>query len=148
MRDRIIKFLKSETWLYLFFGFMTTIVNYVSFWLALQLLGYDKILVVNTISFVCAVIFAYVTNKIFVFNSKSWKWDVLKTEIPSFLSARILSYLFEQAGLYLCADVLHLERFSLLGVDGVLISKVVLSFLVVILNWFVSKFYIFKKKGD
>ena len=147
MINKFIKLIKSEAGLYLIFGFMTTVVNYVSFWLALQFLGYKRILVVNTISFVAAVIFAYVTNKIFVFNSKSWKWNVLKTEILSFFSARIVSYLFEQAGLYLCADILHLERYHIFNIDGVIISKIVLSFLVVLLNWFVSKFYIFKKKG-
>ena len=147
MINKSIRIIKSEAGLYLIFGFMTTIVNYVSFWLALQLFGYEKILLVNTISFISAVIFAYITNKIFVFESKSWKWNVLGKEIISFLSARILSYLLEQAGLYLSANVLHLEKYQILGIDGVLISKIVLSFLVVLLNWFVSKFYIFKKKG-
>ena len=104
MNNKIIKLIKSETGLYLFYGVLTTVVNYVSFWLALQLLGYDYILMVNTISFFCAVIFAYVTNKIFVFKSKSWEMGVLKVEIPSFLSSRLLSYLFEQAGLYISAD--------------------------------------------
>ena len=123
MNNKIIKLIKSETGLYLFYGVLTTVVNYVSFWLALQLLGYDYILMVNTISFFCAVIFAYVTNKIFVFKSKSWEMGVLKVEIPSFLSSRLLSYLFEQAGLYISADILHLERYSILGVDGILVSK-------------------------
>lgn len=145
MKDKIIKLIKSETGLYLFYGVMTTVVNYVSFWLALQLLGYDRILIVNTFSFICAVVFAYVTNKLFVFKSKSWQWSVLKVEIPSFLSARILSYIFEQAGLYLSANVLHLERYFVFGIDGVLIAKVVLSFTVVLINWAISKFLIFKK---
>lgn len=145
MKDKIIKLTKSETGLYLFYGVMTTVVNYVSFWLALQLFGYDRILIVNTISFVCAVVFAYITNKLFVFKSKSWKMSVLKVEIPSFLSARILSYLFEQLGLYLSANVLHLERYSVLEIDGVLIAKIILSFAVVLLNWAISKFLIFKK---
>lgn len=145
MKDKIIKLTKSETGLYLFYGVMTTVVNYVSFWLALQMFGYDRILIVNTISFVCAVVFAYITNKLFVFKSKSWKMSVLKVEIPSFLSARILSYLFEQLGLYLSANVLHLERYSVLEIDGVLIAKIILSFTVVLLNWAISKFLIFKK---
>lgn len=147
MKEKILKIIKSEAFLYLFFGGLTTLVNYISFWLALQILGYNRILTVNTISFICAVTFAYVTNKLFVFNSKSWKWEILKKELPSFLSARILSYFIEQIGLYLCADVFHFEKYSCFGIDGVLISKVVLSFLVVLLNWAVSKFLVFKKKG-
>lgn len=101
---------------------------------------------VNTVSFVCAVIFAYITNKIFVFKSTSWQAAVLFKEMLSFLSARLLSYFFEQAGLYLCTDILKLEKYSVLGINGVLIAKVVLSFLVVLLNWAVSKFFIFKRK--
>ena len=145
MINKIIKLIRSEAGLYLIFGFMTTIVNYVTFWLALQILGYEEILVVNTISFISAVVFAYITNKIFVFKSKEWKWSVLRKELISFISARILSYLFEQLGLFFSANILHLEKYIIFGVDGVLISKVILSFAVVLLNWFISKFYIFKK---
>lgn len=144
MKEKIIRLIKSETGLYLVFGFLTTAVNYISFWIALQYLGYERILTVNTVSFVCAVIFAYTTNKIFVFKSTSWQAAVLFKEMLSFLSARLLSYFFEQAGLYLCTDILKLEKYSVLGINGVLIAKVVLSFLVVLLNWAVSKFFIFK----
>ena len=141
MKEKIIRLIKSETGLYLVFGFLTTAVNYISFWIALQYLGYERILTVNTVSFVCAV-----TNKIFVFKSTSWQAAVLFKEMLSFLSARLLSYFFEQAGLYLCTDILKLEKYSVLGINGVLIAKVVLSFLVVLLNWAVSKFFIFKRK--
>ncbi len=146
MIDKLLKLIKSETGLYLFFGVMTTAVNYISFILFLNILGYDNILIVNTFSFVFAASFAYITNKLFVFKSKSWKIKLVISEALSFFSARILSYFFEQIGLYLCADVWHLERFAVFGVNGVLISKVILSFLVVILNWAISKFFIFKKK--
>ncbi len=145
MKEKILKILKSETISYLFFGVLTTIVNYASFLLFLQFLGYDKVLIVNTISFVFASSFAYITNKLFVFQSKSWEFKILCKEILAFFSARILSYLFEQIGLYISTDIMHLERFSVFGIDGVLISKVILSFLVVLLNWVVSKFFIFKK---
>lgn len=145
LKEKILKVVKSETGSYLIFGAMTTFVNYVSFWIALQFLGYNHILTVNTISFICAVAFAYITNKLYVFKSKSWHYSILIKEIATFLSARLLSYFFEQAGLYLCADIWHLEKYIILGIDGVLISKVVLSFLVVLLNWAVSKYFIFKK---
>lgn len=110
MKEKIIRLIKSETGLYLILGFLTTAVNYISFWIALQHLGYERILTVNTVSFVCAVIFAYITNKIFVFNSTSRQAAVLFKEMLSFLSARLLSYFFEQAGLYLCTDILKLEK--------------------------------------
>lgn len=146
LKQKILNFIKSEIGSYLIFGVMTTVVNYLSFVLFLKLLGYDYILTINTISFVFAVVFAYLTNKIFVFHSKSWKFSVLCKEIPSFLSARLLSYFFEQFGLYMCVEVLHLEKYSVFGVDGAIISKVILSFIVVLLNWAISKFFIFKGK--
>ena len=146
MKEKILKILKSETGSYLFFGVMTTAVNYVSFIVFLKLLGYDRVLTVNTIAFVFAATFAYFTNKLFVFRSKSFEFKVLIKEIIAFFSARIMSYLFEQAGLYISSDVLQLERFSVLGINCVLIAKVVLSFTVVLINWAISKFFIFKQK--
>ena len=144
-KDKILNFFKSETISYLFYGVLTTVVSYVSFYIASLILSYDFILIINTISFICAVVFAYITNKLFVFKSKSWKWSTLKIEIPSFLSARIFSYLLEQFGLYLSVNVLHLEQYSVFEINGVYIAKIVLSFAVVILNWAISKFFIFKK---
>lgn len=143
--NKILNFFKKETISYLFYGVLTTVVSYVSFYIASLILSYDFILIINTISFICAVVFAYITNKLFVFKSKSWKWSTLKIEIPSFLSARIFSYFLEQFGLYLSVNVIHLERYSVFEINGVYIAKIVLSFAVVILNWAVSKFLIFKK---
>lgn len=139
--------LSSETGSYLFFGVLTTVVNYVSFLVALYFLGYEHILIVNTISFFSATLFAFLTNKAFVFHSKYWTWKILFSEFFAFLLARCFSYFFEQSGLYICAYVLYLERYFLFGIDGVLLSKIVLSFVVVLLNWAVSKFLIFRKRG-
>lgn len=144
MKNKILKLFKTETVAYLFYGVLTTIVSYLSFYLASLVLSYDYILIINTVSFVCAVVFAYITNKLYVFKSKSWKWQVLKVEIPSFLSARILSYFLEQFGLYLSVNVLHLDLCFVFGINCVYIAKIVLSFVVVILNWVISKFFVFK----
>lgn len=146
LKDKIIKFLKSEVGLYLFFGAMTTLVNYIVFVIFSFILGYEKILIVNTISFIVAVIFAYITNKLYVFHSNSWAPKILIGEILSFASARIFSYFIEQIGLYLSADIWHLERFKIWFFDGIMISKVFLSVLVILLNWVFSKFIIFRKK--
>ena len=61
---------------YLFFGVLTTIVNYASFAAALWLLGTSATLVANAVSFVLATAFAYVTNKRFVFRSPGWRPSV------------------------------------------------------------------------
>ncbi len=139
------KKLLGESGLYLLFGVLTTVVSYISFVLFLYLLGEEYVLTANTISFICAVTFAFVTNKAFVFESRNWKWTVLRKEIPSFLAARIASYFLEQGGLYLSQSVLHLDDKTLFGINGIMIAKLVLTVLVVIINWVLSKFIIFKK---
>ena len=147
------KFIFSkESWLYLFYGVLTTVVNYVAFYLFYSVLFHQKASVVaNVIAFIFAVTFAYITNKLFVFESKSWDISVLRQEIPQFFGARLLSFLFEELGLLICDNMLGLGRYHLfsiwkISVDGVLLSKVILSVFVVIINYFFCKFLIFKKK--
>lgn len=61
------------------------------FGLGILLFGEEYTLLINVGCFIVAASFAYVTNKLFVFDSKSWDWTVLRKEIPAFFSARILS---------------------------------------------------------
>lgn len=146
MIKKILNLAAGEAGMYLIFGVLTTIVNYGVFYIFLKLLGDDMVLTVNTIAFVFAVTFAYITNKIFVFKSKSWKLKDLGKEIAAFLTARIVSYFFEQIGLLVCVEYWNVGEISVFGIDGVLISKVVLSFIAVLVNYIFSKFIIFKKK--
>ena len=91
--DKIKKILNRETVLYIIFGVATTVVNYVVFYLLYNVLwNQSHSLAANAAAFVAAVIFAFVVNKLFVFESKSWSADTLKREIPSFLAARILRH--------------------------------------------------------
>lgn len=136
----------GEAGMYLIFGVLTTVVNYGAFWIFLHLLGDELVLTVNTIAFVFAVTFAYITNKIFVFKSRSWKPKTLVKEVSSFLAARIVSYFFEQIGLLVCVQYWHVGEITILGFDGILVSKVILSFIAVLVNYIFSKFIIFKKK--
>lgn len=142
---RIIDFIKGEAGAYIIFGVLTTAVNYIVFTLFSLLLGYDKVLISNTVAFIASVAFAYVTNKLFVFQNKSFELKTLIREILLFLSARIFSYIVEQISLYFSTAVLHLEEYSLWFVDGVMAAKLFLNILVIILNWIFSKFFIFKK---
>ena len=134
---------------YVVFGVLTTLVNFVCFWLFNKILGEKLYLLSNIIAWVISVIFAYVTNKLWVFESKSWKPSVIGREIPEFVGARVFSLLIEEGGLWLFVDVLNFDKFgfTLLGFDvtGKLIAKVVLAVIVVILNYIFSKLVIFKK---
>lgn len=146
MKDSIKSVLNKETLSYLFFGVLTTLVNYTTFVIGLIIFGEKNTLTVNTIAFIAATIFAYITNKIWVFNSKSWDIEILKSEIISFLGVRIISFLFEQLGLLICISIFNVGNYYIFSMSGIMISKVILSFIVVILNYVVSKFFIFKDK--
>ena len=140
----------KEIILYLAFGVATTLVNFVVFWALEQLLGTDAYLVNNVIAWVAAVAFAYVTNKLFVFQVNSWDRKVLAREVPEFLGARVLSLVVEELGLLLLVELLKFGEacWKVLGVDltGTLVAKVLLAVVVVVMNYFFSKFLIFKKK--
>ena len=96
----------KEILLYLGFGVATTAVNFLAFWVLEGMLGAELYLLNNVLSWVAAVIFAFVTNKLFVFQSKSWGWKCLCREIPEFVGARLLSLGVEELGLWLFVDLL------------------------------------------
>lgn len=141
--------LNKETITYVIFGVLTTVVSFVSLKTFDTLLGTKYYLISNTISWVLSVAFAYVTNKLFVFESKSWKPSVIKTEIPSFVGARVASYFIEQGTLWLCMSPLKFDGktfdFLIIKLSGVMTAKLIASVFVVIINYFLSKFVIFRK---
>lgn len=135
--------------LYIIFGGLTTLVNFIVLKLCNVAMGEHLYLVSNVIAWVAAVVFAYITNKLFVFESKSMAPRVLIREILSFAGARVLSLGIEEAGLWLLVDVCRMDGISwrILGFDlgGIMIAKLILAVVVVILNYVFSKLFIFKK---
>ena len=149
--DKLKKLLNRETVLYIVFGVATTVVNYVVFYLLYSVLWNQRnSLTANAAAFVAAVVFAFVVNKLFVFESKSWSVATLKREIPSFLAARIGSFGIEEAGLFLAEKVLKLDgvvaiTLGTVVLDWITVIKVALAFVVVALNYVFCKLFIFKK---
>ncbi len=139
-----------EQLVYIFFGLLTTAVNLITFHLFQIILGDRYYLISNIIAWSLSVAFAYITNKIWVFESRLWTKRVLLKEIPSFVSARIFSFFIEEMGLYLLVDCLSMKTYTLsvAGVEiyGSMIAKVLLAAIVVVLNYVFSKFIIFRKK--
>lgn len=139
----------KELVLYVFFGGLTTLVNFAAFWLLNKSVGEEAYLINNIIAWFIAVVFAYITNKLFVFESKSWAFNAVVKEIPEFFLARVFSLMVEEGGLWLFVEKMEFDRFSfsLLGfeITGKLVAKIVLAVIVVILNYFFSKFIIFAK---
>ena len=149
--DRVKKLLNRETILYIVFGVATTVVNYVVFHLLYNVLwNQENSLIANAAAFVAAVIFAFVVNKLFVFESKSWNAATLKREVPSFLAARIGSFGIEEAGLFLAEKVFKLGGVIAITLGGteldwITVIKVALAFIVVALNYVFCKLFVFKK---
>ena len=146
MKALLRRLLNRETISYLFFGAVTVAVNYIAFELLIWLWGVEASLWANVLAFVVAVITAYITNKLFVFQSKSWSAAVLKKELPMFFGARLASFIFEEAALLLSIAVFHADKAELFGVAAIHVVKLVLSALVIIMNYIFSKFFIFTGK--
>lgn len=125
----------EEVWNYLIFGVLGTIVSIGSYEICRKLGA--EIIVSNVISWIIAVTFMYVTNKFFVFKSKTENYKKLIKEIISFFEARIFTLLVETLILYLGVYILHIDD---------LITKIVAQIVVIILNYVLSKLIIFKKK--
>ena len=149
--DKLKKLLNRETILYIIFGVATTVVNYIVFHLLYNVLWHQNhSLAANAAAFVAAVIFAFVVNKLFVFESRSWDAATLKREIPSFLGARIGSFGIEEAGLFLAEKVFKLGGIIAITLGGtafdwITVVKITLAFVVVALNYVFCKLFVFKK---
>lgn len=126
----------QDVLLYLIFGALTTVVNYLIYLPCYNLLGMGGA-VSNAISWVVAVAFAYLTNKPFVFKSNDWSLKTVGPELMKFVGCRLGSGAAETAILYVAVD--------LLGGNGNL-WKIITSVLVVILNYIASKLLVFRKK--
>lgn len=122
------------TVIYLVFGVLTTVVNY-AVYLPLYNFVHLPASVCNGIAWVAAVAFAYVTNKLFVFESKSWDSSVLG-ELLRFVGSRVASGAVETVSLLLTVDIL--------GWNGN-VMKLLLAVFVIVFNYVLSKFFVFKK---
>ncbi len=122
--------------MYGIFGVLTTLVNMVVFHVCYHRAGIGNILS-NVFAWILAVTFAYVTNKIWVFDSKSFRWSVLKREVIAFLSCRLISLVLDLAIMYVCVDVMKWHPDLMKAASNVL---------VIIVNYIFSKLIIFKKR--
>ena len=121
---------------YLIFGVLTTLVNYLVYLPCYNILGLSSS-VSNVIAWAVAVVFAFVTNKPLVFRSHDWSAGVVVPELIKFVGTRIGSGGLETLILLLAVDVL--------GMNGN-VWKLITSVLVVILNYVGSKLLVFRKK--
>ena len=120
---------------YLFFGGCTFLVSMISFWFFNSVLKMPET-IANIPSNAIAILFAYITNKLFVFEKKADDKKDLLREFLTFIAGRLVTFLLEEVIIYLGVNVLHIN-----GLAVKLVGQVV----VILSNYFISKFLVFKK---
>lgn len=139
----------KEIILYAFFGAATTAVNFIVTFVIQKVFGLAgegvEFTITNTIAWVCAVAFAYVTSHLYVFESKAHGAKAITVEAAKFVGSRIFTGIIE---------MLMPTGLVALGVTGSLFSfkgfwaKAITGVVVIILNYVLSKLFVFRKKSD
>ena len=132
----------KEVILYLFFGVATTVVNWIVYG-ALMSADTMSMTFANIMAWIAAVLFAFVTNKWFVFESKSMEKKKLLVEFGMFVGSRVVTGLIEIIGLPVLVYLGMNQR--LFGIEGFL-AKMVVSVVVIVLNYVFSRILVFRKK--
>lgn len=131
-------FMTREMIAYLISGVMTTLINWVLYYLLVKKLGMEE-LAGNALDWVLTVAFAYVVNAFWVFRSRYAGAKAELGKVFRFYSARFLTFLVEEGGLLLFVKILEFND---------LIVKAALAVLVIILNYVFSKVFVFMKKRE
>ena len=134
LRDLLKKY--RELISYIFWGAATTFVDWALYFLTRKALGeYWAV----AVAWAGAVLFAYVVNKLFVFDSKSWRFSVVIPEFLKFAGARALTLGLTEGMMWLFVEQLSIN-------DGIV--KIGSSVLTVLINYVLSKLFIFRRKND
>ena len=132
MKKWILKFYENDVIRYIFWGGCTTLVNLLSFYI-MRAMGIP-LMSANIISIILAILFAYVVNSKYVFQDKC---ETLKDHVQpfcKFVSARLVTMVIEVGGVWLLVSVMGLND---------MIGKFLTQFIVLILNYVLSKFFVF-----
>ncbi len=151
MKKLFVKY--KEIIMYLIFGVATTVVSWVSYALFTKIIpnisfwgiSIENTTTANVLSWICAVLFAFITNKIWVFDSKSWGLSLTIKELGLFTASRLATGVIEWLGVPLLIWM-GVDQ-TIFNIDGML-AKVLISVIVVILNYVFSKLFIFKDKKE
>lgn len=133
IKDMIKKLCTKEVMLYLVFGVLTTLVNLISFYVLSKVVGWEENLS-NFIAIILAVLFAYFTNKNLVFHSEAKNIKERFKEFSKFIAGRAVTMVVEFVGCWILFKTPIPE----------MISKLAVTVIVVIMNFFISKFFAFK----
>lgn len=136
MKEMFLKY--KEIILYLIFGVLTTIVSLVSYYLlTITILDPNNAIslqIANILSWICAVLFAYITNRKYVFESNNK--NKIK-EISKFVGSRIITLILDMLIMGIGVSILCFND---------KIMKIISQVVVIVLNYILSKIFVFKKK--
>lgn len=121
---------------YLFFGILTTLVNYIVYFAATRLFQINYLLA-NAMAWIISVLFAFVTNRKWVFASQAQSSSEVGLEFLKFVGGRVFSLLVDMAIMFVGIDLLNLGAYDFW-------VKTLSQVFVVILNYIISKFFVFK----
>ena len=127
-----------EPILYIFFGGLTTVVSFVSYWILADACRLHY-MAATVLSWVISVTFAYVTNRKWVFESRAVGVKTVLFEIVSFFACRVASGLMEMGMMFIGVDLLKVN-------DKVV--KLIANVFVIIANYILSKVIVFRKKHN
>ncbi len=144
VKEMIKKVCTKEVITYIIFGILTTIVNIVISYLLKAIWQVEGNLA-STIGIICSILFAYITNKIWVFESKAKGMKENAIEFVKFILGRAFTMIIEIVGVFVLNDGIHLFYGMLTDNMAYLINKCMITVIVIILNFFISKFFAFKK---
>lgn len=143
IKGLIKKVCNREVISYIIFGVLTTIVNIVVSYV-LKAFFYIEGNIASTIGIICSILFAYFTNRKWVFHSDANTLKEKWIEFGKFILGRGFTMVVEIVGVFLLNDVVH----SFYGIfsdnTAYLINKMIMTVIVIILNFFISKFFAFK----
>ncbi|NLJ16224.1 MAG: GtrA family protein [Clostridiales bacterium] len=134
---------------YIIFGVVTTVVSFISYWLARKFMfireggsgGEIDIALSTTFSWITSVTTAFITNRLWVFDGKVKGAKNLLIQTFNFYSSRFLTYIFEVGFMWVITSFLFPDNKTL-----ELVAKIIANFFVLILNFILSKLFVFKKK--
>lgn len=135
----------KEIILYVLFGGLTTVVNYIIYFTSTAGLhiGWSP---ATLFAWIGAVLFAYVTNRIWVFESRATGFSAVLFEFVKFIGARLLSLGLEWLTLKLLLDILQMDLWIWRDFPlGEFVAKTIAQILVIIANYVFSKWVVFRK---
>ncbi|MCI9286600.1 MAG: GtrA family protein [Clostridia bacterium] len=144
INNLIKKFCTKEVIFYIIFGILTTIVNIATSYV-LKAFFHVEGNIASTIGIIVCVLFAYFTNRKLVFNSQAVTIKEKLTEFWKFSLGRAFTMIVEIIGVFLLNNVIHAFYGMFSDNTAYLINKLIISAIVIILNFFISKFFAFKK---